>query len=96
MHVLGLGVVIELEADLITVEGDRPVDVADGQDHDFQGPVHERASQFVGGYTLFNAGEASISSVWSSSIETSMNGEKATIASTSWLRQALATIHSAS
>ena len=40
VHVLVPGVVIEHEADLVAVERDRRVDVADGQDDDFQGPVH--------------------------------------------------------
>ena len=40
VHVLVGGVVVEMEADLVAVERDRCVDVADGQDHDFQGPVH--------------------------------------------------------
>ena len=34
------GVVVEVEPDLVAVERDRAVDVADGQDDDLQGPVH--------------------------------------------------------
>jgi hypothetical protein len=40
VHLLVLRVVIEGEADLLAVELDRPIDVADGQDHDFQGQIH--------------------------------------------------------
>src|ERR1044071_5464065 len=35
-------VVVEVEADLVAVERDRVVDVADGEDDDFEGPVHAR------------------------------------------------------
>ena len=41
---LRLRVVVEVEADLVPVEGDRPVDVADRDDHHFEGPVHHRAA----------------------------------------------------
>ena len=37
-----LRVVVELEADLVAVERDRAVDVADGQYDDFERPVHGR------------------------------------------------------
>ena len=40
VHVLVAGVVVEVEPDLVAVERDRPVEVADGHDDDFQGPVH--------------------------------------------------------
>ena len=76
MHVLGLGVVIELEADLIAVESaiDRSMSLTGrmttSRVQSMRGP---RCA--LGGYTLFNAGEASVSSVSSSSIVTSMNGE---------------------
>ena len=40
VHVLVPGVVVEVEAHLVAVEPDRRVDVADGEDDDFQGPVH--------------------------------------------------------
>src|SRR5207237_306198 len=40
VHVLVRGVVIEVEADLVAVEGHRSGDVRHGQDHDFEGPVH--------------------------------------------------------
>src|SRR5207244_8817353 len=40
VHLLGPGVMIEIEADLVTVELDRAIDVADRQDHNLQGPVH--------------------------------------------------------
>jgi len=40
VHVLGGGVVVEVEADLVAVEGDRAVDVADREDDDLEGPVH--------------------------------------------------------
>ena len=40
MHVLSGRVVVQVKADLVTIEGDRPTDVADRQDHDFQGPIH--------------------------------------------------------
>src|SRR3989442_1534313 len=40
MHLFSPCVVIELEADLVTVELGRMVDVADGQDHNLKGPVH--------------------------------------------------------
>ena len=84
MHVLGLVNVIELEAELIAVERNRPIDVADGQDDDFQGPVHERASsRRVGWLHHVQRRRGRISSAASSSIVTSMNGEKPTIASTS-------------
>ena len=41
VHLFRLGVVVELEADLVAVEGHRSVDVADREDDDFQGPIHE-------------------------------------------------------
>jgi hypothetical protein len=40
VHVLSGRVVVQVKADLVTIEGDRPIDVADRQDHDFQGPIH--------------------------------------------------------
>ena len=40
VHVLVGRVVVELETDLVAIERDRGVDVADGQDDDFEGPVH--------------------------------------------------------
>src|SRR5436190_6098932 len=40
VHVLVLRVVVEVKADLVAVERDRAVDVADGEDDDFEGPVH--------------------------------------------------------
>ena len=42
VHVLVLGVVVEVEADLVAVERDRPVDVGDREDDDLEGPVHGR------------------------------------------------------
>jgi hypothetical protein len=42
MHVLVAGVVIKVESDLVPVEGHRAVDVGDGHDDDFEGPVHSR------------------------------------------------------
>jgi hypothetical protein len=50
VHVLIGRVVVELEADLVAIEGDRRVDVADGQDHDFQGPVHGNPPRVVRSY----------------------------------------------
>jgi len=44
VHVLVAGVVVEVEADLVAVEGDRAVDVADGEDDHLERPVHLRAS----------------------------------------------------
>src|SRR6185503_9484000 len=40
VHELRGGVVVEVESDLVAVERDRPIDIADGQDHDFERPVH--------------------------------------------------------
>jgi len=39
MHVLVARVVVELEADLVAVELDRPVDVADREYDDFEGQL---------------------------------------------------------
>jgi hypothetical protein len=39
MHLLGPRVVVDGEADLVAVELDRAVDVADQQDHNLKGPV---------------------------------------------------------
>jgi hypothetical protein len=44
LHLVGLRVVVEIEADLVAVELDRSVDVADGQHDDFEGPIHGRFS----------------------------------------------------
>jgi len=43
VHVLVRGVVVELEADLVAVELDGGIDVADWEDDDLQGPVHGNA-----------------------------------------------------
>ena len=40
VHVLVAGVVVERETDLVAVERDRPVDVADREQNDLEGPVH--------------------------------------------------------
>ena len=37
------GVVVEIETDLVTVELDGAVEVTDGNDDYFEGPVHETA-----------------------------------------------------
>jgi hypothetical protein len=42
VHVLVLGVVVEVEADLVAVELDGAVDVADREHDDLERPVHER------------------------------------------------------
>ena len=42
-HLLGGGVVVEVEAQPVAVEGDRAVDVADRQGDDLQGPARHRA-----------------------------------------------------
>ena len=42
-HVFVDGVVVEIETDLVTVELDGAVEVTDGNDDYFEGPVHETA-----------------------------------------------------
>ena len=41
VHVLVAGVVVEREADLVAVERDGAVDVADGEEDDLERPVHD-------------------------------------------------------